>query len=73
MCLLQSQNIYVNDICIAGNPACKNSEQGGVKYRLELIMCCVDHLFPYHVTGACVRTHPPPHLLSGWLPIKSEF
>jgi hypothetical protein len=72
MCLPQLQNIYVNNICIAGNHACMNSEQGGVKYQFELIMCCVDHLFPYHVTGAYVRTDPP-HLLSGWLPIKSEF
>ncbi len=34
-------------------------EQGGVKYWPELIMCPVDRLFPYYVTGACVRTDPP--------------
>jgi hypothetical protein len=58
MRLPQSQNKNVNKICIAGNPACMNSEQRGVQSQPEPIMCHVDCLFPYHVPGACVRTDP---------------
>jgi hypothetical protein len=59
MRLPQSQKKNVNNTCIVGNPAGMNSEQGGVKYKTELIMCHIDHLFLYHVTGAWVRTDPP--------------
>jgi hypothetical protein len=38
-----------------------------IKYRPKLIMCHVDHLFPYHVTSACVRTDPPSFLLASCL------
>jgi hypothetical protein len=58
--LPQSQNKNVNNMCIVGNPVRINSDQGGVKYWPELIMCGIDHLFPYHMTGACVSTDPPP-------------
>jgi hypothetical protein len=68
MSLPQLQNKNVNNMCIVGNPVLMVSEQGGVKSWPELIMCCVDHLFPNHVTGAHVRP-PPPCLLPGWLPI----
>jgi hypothetical protein len=59
MCLRQSQNKNINNICIVGNPADMNSEQGGVKYQPKPFTCRIDCLFPYHVTGACVRTNPP--------------
>jgi hypothetical protein len=55
MCLHQSQNKNINNICIVGNPAGLNSEQGGVKYQPKPFMC----LFPYHVTDACVRSNLP--------------
>jgi hypothetical protein len=42
------------------------NKQGGVKPRPGLIMCCVDRLFPYHVTSACVGTDLPP-LTFTWL------
>jgi hypothetical protein len=38
------------------------SEQGGVKSRPEPIVRRVDHLFPYYMTCACVRTDPPPRI-----------
>jgi hypothetical protein len=47
-------------MCIVGNPVRMISEQGGVKSQPELTVCHVDHLFPHHVTSACVRTSPPP-------------
>jgi hypothetical protein len=58
MHLPQSQNDNLNNMCIDGDPACIISKEGGAKSRPEQIMCHVDGLFPYHVTGACVKTNP---------------
>jgi hypothetical protein len=52
----QSQNKNVNNICIVGIPVCMISKQGGVKSWPNLIVCHVDRLFPYHMTGTCERT-----------------
>jgi hypothetical protein len=73
MHLPQSQSMNINNMCISGNPVHLVSEQGGVKTRPETIMCRVDRLFPYHVTGACVKNAPPPFFYPGWLPIYPEF
>ncbi len=40
-------------------PCSMDNTQGAVKYWPEPIMCPVDHQFPDHLTGACVRTDPP--------------
>jgi hypothetical protein len=48
-------------------PCRMDSKQEGVKYWPELIVCCIDRPFSYHVTSACVRTDPPPHFLFTWL------
>ncbi len=67
MCLPQSQNKNVNNMCIVGDPVRMISEQGVVKFWPELIVCRVDRLSPYHVTGSCVRTDPSCFYLVGGL------
>jgi hypothetical protein len=57
--LPQSQNKNINNMCTVRNPVLMISEQGCVKSQPDPIVCRVDCLFPYHRTGACVRTNPP--------------
>jgi hypothetical protein len=51
-----------------------NIEQTGIHPSWNRLCVCVDHLFPYHMTGVWERADPPPHLSQqAWLSSEPCF
>jgi hypothetical protein len=57
-----SQHNNVNNKYIVGNsvPIISSTEVQNPSLSQLCVVLTVDHLFPYQVTRACVRTDPPP-------------